>query len=94
MYDEAAVETLLEVRRLIGQLGLAYQFRKMHGILNAIEIQIEDGEYRPEAIVRLGEALYETAEFYGVDSAAKSHLAQEFETFMRKLQEIKANGPR
>jgi hypothetical protein len=87
MYDEVAVEALQEVRRVIEPLGPAILFRKLHGVLNAIEMQIEDGEYRSQSVVHLGEALRETAVFYGVDSAVQSRLAQAFAAFLRKLQE-------
>ena len=86
MYDEAAVEALQEVRRVIEPLGPAILFRKLYGVLNAIEMQIEDGKYRSKAVVRLGEALRETAVFYGVDSTVQSRLAQAFVAFMGKLQ--------
>ena len=86
MYDEAAVGALQKVRRVIESLGPAILFRKCYGVLNAIEIQIEDGRYRTEAIVRLGEALRETAVFYGVDSRVQNQLAQELVTFMRNLK--------
>ena len=87
MYDKVAVQGLQEVRRVIESLGPAILFRKLYGVLNAIEMQIEDGKYRSAAVVRLGEALQETAVFYEVDPAVLSQLAQAFADFLRKLQE-------
>lgn len=89
MYDEAAVEALQEVRRVIEPLGPGILFRKFYGVLNAIEVQIEDGAYRPEALVRLAEALLETAIFYGVDPTVQSQLTQAFVAFMRRLERLR-----
>lgn len=86
MYDHAAVKALAEVRHVVEQLGPAILFRKLYGLLNAIEMQIEDGRYRPSAIHSLGEALRETAVLYGVDSAAQSLLEQEYAKFTHTLQ--------
>ena len=86
MYDHAAVEALQEVRRVVEQLGPAILFRKLYGVLNAIEMQIEDGNYRSEALIRLGEALREVAVFYGVAPAVQSRISQEYTMFMAKLQ--------
>ena len=86
MYDEAAVEALRDVRRVIEPLGPAIRFRKLYSVLNAMEMQVEDGKYRSEAVVRLGDALRETAVFYGVDSAVQSRIAHAIVAFMQKLQ--------
>jgi hypothetical protein len=86
MYDHAAVEALQEVRRVVEGLGPPILFRKLYGVLNAIEMQIEDGSYRPAALLGLGEALRETAVHYGVDSAVQSRLEQEYVKFTQKVQ--------
>jgi signal transduction histidine kinase len=86
MYDHAAVEALKEVRRVVEQLGPPILFRKLYGLLNAVEMQIEDAKYRPAAILFLGEALRETAVLYGVEPAVQSRLNQEYATFAQKLQ--------
>jgi hypothetical protein len=86
MYDHTAVKALEEVRRVVDQLGPAILFRKLYGVLNAVEIQIEDGNYRSEAIRCLGEALREVAVFYELHPAVQNRIAQEYETFMTKLQ--------
>jgi hypothetical protein len=86
MYDHASVEALQRVRRIAESLGPSILYRKLFGILNAIEMQIEDGQFRLQAVHRLGEALMETASFYGLNPAVTSKLAQELATFVKKLK--------
>jgi hypothetical protein len=50
--------------QVVDSLGPAVAFRKMHGILNALEMQVEDGDYKRHAVTRLCEALLSTAELY------------------------------
>jgi hypothetical protein len=55
-----------KVRELVDSLGPAGRFRKLHGILNALEMQVEDGNYQRHAVTRLCEALLATAELYAL----------------------------
>jgi len=55
-----------EVRELLESLGPPIAFRKLHGILNALEMQVEDGHYQRHAVARLCEALLASAELYEV----------------------------
>jgi hypothetical protein len=54
----------------------------MLGVMNAIEMQIEDGQYRHEAVVHLGDALLETAKFYGLSPAVQTQLEDAFSAFL------------
>ena len=87
MYDKAAVIALGEVRGVIERLGPAILYRKLYGVLNAIEMQVEDGGYRLEAVRHLGDALREIAVFYKVNSDVQLQLSQEFMVFMSKLKQ-------
>ena len=53
-----------KVRDLVDSLSPAIAFRKLHGILNALEIQVEDGIYQRHAVTRLCEALLSTTGLY------------------------------
>ena len=86
MYDHASVDALQAVRRIAESLGPPILYRKLFGVLNAIEMQIEDGQFRMQAVLRLGEALMETATFYGLNPAVTSKLAQEMAALVKKLK--------
>jgi hypothetical protein len=66
MAGKSLAARVKKVRGLVDSLGPAVAFRKLHGILNALEIQIEDGDYRRHAVTRLCEALLATAELYQI----------------------------
>ncbi|HLG17188.1 MAG TPA: hypothetical protein VJH03_22240 [Blastocatellia bacterium] len=54
-YDARAVRALKEVRNAVEALALPFmKQRKFNGILNAIEMQVEDGEYNPDVVDDLG----------------------------------------
>ena len=55
-----------KVRELVDSLGPPVAFRKLHGVLNALEMQVEDGNYQRHAVTRLCEALLATAELYDI----------------------------
>ncbi len=55
-----------QIRKLLELLGPPIAFRKMFGILNALEMQVEDGKYQRHAVARLCEALLATAQFYDI----------------------------
>ena len=57
-YDAARVAHLKPIRAAIEQLGLPpIRLRKLNGILNALEMQIEDGGDSPEVNAHLLAAL-------------------------------------
>ena len=58
-----------EFRGLIESLGPAARYRKLHGILTALEMQVEDGNYQRHAVTRLIEALLATRELYTLPDA-------------------------
>jgi hypothetical protein len=58
-----------EVKRLreaVDSLGTPVEFRKLQAILNALELQVDDGRYERHAVTRLCEALLATAQSYSV----------------------------
>jgi hypothetical protein len=63
-----------QIRKLIELLGPPILFRKMIGIQNALEMQVEDGQYQRHAVVRLCEALLATAELYDVPGEVAEQL--------------------
>jgi hypothetical protein len=54
------------IRKVVESLGPASRFRKMNGIVKALEMQVEDGDYQRHAVARLGEALLATRELYDI----------------------------
>lgn len=64
--DKSLAARVKKVRELVDSLGSAVAFRKLHGILNALEMQVEDGNYQRHAVTRLCEALLATVELYGI----------------------------
>ncbi len=54
------------VREQLESLGPPIVFRKLHGILNALEMQVDDGDYQRQAVARLCEALLATAALYDI----------------------------
>jgi len=53
-----------KLREALESFGPPLRFRKLNGILNALEMQVEDGDYQRHAVTRLCEALLATAELY------------------------------
>ena len=70
---QAAVQP---IRQLLKSLGRPAAFRKLHGILNALEMQVEDGRFQKHAVARLCEALLATAELYPIDEEVARKLEQ------------------
>jgi hypothetical protein len=64
------------IRELLESLGPLVAFRKLYGILNALEMQIEDGRFQKHAVARLCEALLATAELYPINEDAACQLEQ------------------
>ena len=63
-----------KVNELLETLGPPIVFRKMFGILNALEMQVEDGHYQRSAVARLCEALLACAELYDIPEQAEKRL--------------------
>ena len=55
-----------QIREQLETLRPARAFRKLFAIMNALEIQVEDGHYQRHAVERLCEALLATRELYDV----------------------------
>ena len=69
----AAVKKL---RGLVNALGPAIAYRKLQAVLNALEMQVEDGAYNRHAVARLCEALLATAELYQIPAEAAGDLEE------------------
>jgi len=65
-----------KIRNLVDALGPAVAFPKLHGVLNALEMQVDDGNYHDNAIRPLCEALLATAELYDIQEFLAKALAQ------------------
>ena len=70
------LSALKPIRKLLESLGPPIEFRKLRGILNALEMQVEDGLFQPHAVARLCEAFLATAELYVIDEETKAQLQQ------------------
>ncbi len=67
-YNKAGVKALEKVREVIDSFGLPLiRARKFNGILNAIEMQIEDYEYADDVVEALDKALLALAGKYASD---------------------------
>lgn len=60
------------ISELLNSLDPRIRFRKLHGIANALAMQIEDRDCHKYAVARLGVAMPATAELYGIDDQAFS----------------------
>jgi hypothetical protein len=68
MSSAGGPQALAQVRRIVASSGLPLmQARKFNGILNAMEMQIEDGEYSLEVVEHLGKAVLALAKGYRLD---------------------------
>jgi hypothetical protein len=77
-----------KLRQLVDSLGTAVTFRKLHGILDALEMQVDDGNYRRHAVTRLCEALLATAELYDIPEG----IAGQIETMTCALVTLVEDG--
>ena len=64
MYNQAGVDALDAVRAVVASFGAPIAFRKLYGILNAMEMHVEETPYSVEALQHLGQALEATARLY------------------------------
>ena len=65
-----------QIRELVESLGPPIKFRKLNGIVAALEIQVEDGKFQKHAVARLCEAILATAELYTIDEDRESTLEE------------------
>jgi hypothetical protein len=85
MYNQAGVDALEAVRTVVASFGAPLLFRKFYGILNAMEMHIEETPYSVEALQYLGKALEATARLYHVDQQKRTQLERAFATFLSKV---------
>ena len=64
------------IRELLESHGPPIVWRKLNGILNALEMQVEDGRFQVLAVTRLCEALLASAELYPIGKEAAGRLEQ------------------
>ena len=82
MYNEKGVKYLQELEQIVSSFGLPLvKERKFKGILNALEMQIEDYNYSLEVVEYLGKALVELTKSYQIDRY------DEIEDFFRSIKE-------
>ena len=76
MAGKSLMARVNKLRELVDSLGPAVAFRKLRGVLNALEMQVEDGNYQRHAVTRLCEALLATAELYDIPERLAGQLEQ------------------
>jgi len=93
VYNKAGVKALEKVRRLIDSFDLPLiKARKFNGILNALEMQIEDFEYIDEVVKALDKALLALAGGYASE-AQYTELEETLGEFERKLSRKRRRIP-
>src|SRR6266487_7038227 len=86
MYNQAGVDALDAVRAVVASFGVPLAFRKLYGLLNAMEMHVEETPYSVEALQYLGKALEATARLYQVDQPKRIQLETALATFLRKVE--------
>ena len=86
MYNQAGVDALDAVRAVVASFGAPLLFRKCYGILNAMEMHVEETPYSVEALQHLGQALEATARLYRIDQPKSTQLARALATFLHKVE--------
>ena len=71
MYNQAGVDALDAVRAVVASFGAPIAFRKLYGILNAMEMHVEETPYSVEALQHLGKALETIARLYRVEQRGR-----------------------
>lgn len=82
-YDENAVKRVASIERTILRIGHPNQAQFV-GIINAIELQVEEGDPALAVVQHLAEALLELARHRGLNSSQVSQLAKK----LGRLQEL------
>ena len=90
MYNQAGVDALDAVRAVVASFGAPVSFRKLYGILNAMEMHVEETPYSVEALQHLGKALEATARLYRIDQQQSTQLARALATFLRTVEKPSA----
>lgn len=54
------------IRQTVDSLGARHEFRKLRGVLEALELQVDDEHFQRHAVTRLCEALLATAQLYDI----------------------------
>ena len=85
MYNQAGVDALDAVRAVVASFGAPLSFRKLYGILNAMEMHVEDTPYSVETLQHLGKALCATARLYQVDQQKRILLDRALATFLNTV---------
>jgi hypothetical protein len=86
MYNQAGVDALAAVPAVVASFGAPLLFRKLYGILNAIEMHVEETPCSVEALQHLGKALEATARLYQIDQQKHTQLARALAIFLRKVE--------
>jgi hypothetical protein len=86
MYNQAGVDALEAVRAVVASFGAPIAFRKLYGILNAMEMHVEETPYSVEALQHLGKALEATARLYRIEHQKSTQLARALATFFRTVE--------
>ena len=76
MAGKSVIAKVKKLRRLVDSLGTKVALRKLHSILNALEMQVDDGDYQRFAVTRLCEALLATAESYDIPEELAGQLEE------------------
>jgi hypothetical protein len=86
MYNQAGVDALEAVRAVVASFGAPLLFRKLYGILNAMEMHVEETPYSVEALQHLGNALEATTRLYRIDQQKHIQLTRALATFLSKVE--------
>ena len=86
MYNQAGIDALDAVRAVVASFGAPLVFRKLYGILNAMEMHVEETPYSVEALQHLGKALEATARLYRIDQKQHAQLDRALATFLSKVE--------
>jgi hypothetical protein len=82
MYNQAGVDALDAVRAVVASFGAPIAFRKLYGILNAMEMHVEETPYSVEALQHLGKALEATVRLYQGDQQGQTRLDRAVTAFL------------
>ena len=86
MYNQAGVDALDAVRSVVASFGAPIAFRKLYGILNAMEMQVEETPYSVETLQHLGKALEATARLCQIDQQQSTKLTGALATSLSKVE--------
>ena len=84
MKKNPVLNALSPIQELIKSLGQPLYFRKLNGIVNALEIQVEDRNYHLPTVLLLCEALLAAAKSHGFDEK----VAARFERLVSNLIDL------